>query len=108
MKITGWWMALICLTFVFRTGSACAQDDPSAQIPVDAKDQACLSDEDCVMIRTKCLPCECDASVHRDYLVKYQQILDEACAKFVITDCKLACKTPVPRCVEGECTLMEK
>lgn len=96
------------LGFALAAGNVSADDDAAAQIPVDAQDQFCVSDEECVIIRTKCLPCECDAAVHRDYLLKYQQTLSEACVKFTMTACEMACKTPVPRCIDGECTLMEK
>ena len=102
-------LMVFVLALDFCSGIASADNDPSARIGIDAPDQKCVADEDCVPIRTRCLPCECDAAVHRDYTIKYQQLLAESCAQFpAAMACEIPCKTSIPRCVEGECSLAEQ
>ena len=83
-------------------------DAPPDGIQIDPQDQTCSSNEDCVIIETKCKSngCECGVPVNKDRFAVYKKQLDECRSKQgMMAMCDFLCPTPYPSCVDGTCVL---
>lgn len=67
-----------------------AESDKIPAIEIDINDRACEVDSDCERVATNC-SCGCGQGVHKKYIQKYDDRLNELCVNYRGKMCKILC-----------------
>ncbi|MBR9699371.1 hypothetical protein GOV09_02860 [Candidatus Woesearchaeota archaeon] len=71
-------------------------------LQIEEQDRECSRDSDCTFIEVTCSGCNPPDAAHKDYLVKYNELLTDFCQEYTGVMCDRDFGG-VASCVDGEC-----
>lgn len=97
--------ALLVLATVFCvTGCPNEDDSDSIRLPVEAEQQLCATNSECVLVQRDCGECDCGTPVNKKYQADYIAEKENRCAGYQGPVCDLWCPSTVSVCLNGRCT----
>lgn len=76
---------------------------PAATMQPTTAEQACATDDDCVVVGNSCDGCGCGTVVNRGSQAAYEQRLRTQCRNYRGAVCETSCPIIIPRCYAGRC-----
>lgn len=73
-------------------------------IQIDASDQSCQTDNDCIMAMTEC-SCDCGKPINKEAWPKYLDMQDKMCEDYDGPQCDMDCNPS--KCINEVCTVVD-